>query len=291
MNVAGMVSDGLNAPFTGPLLSDMTATANGVGEGWSHLTAKEIQDMESILRAGMVGYAYLYPHGEEIPKVYVFCMTPENIANFIGQHRADCSEMTLTDRLDMTVLTTYGEFIDKCPNQKLLREVLQHLIPIQMGEAVPKEVTSVTMDTYDLYDDLLEVVRTGLTPEDLKQAELSAKSTVWHYYQPGVNVNAYPYLEAKWIGEKNLRSCKLENTPENLAAFIQQKKAVDEISIRDPKGTEVIIARLGYVHMCLDEAYLKNRLQPALTELRRSGNVPVIQEADAPAQSDMKMEM
>ena len=291
MNVAGMVSDGLNAPFTGPLLSDMTATANGVGEGRSHLTEKEIQDMELILREGMVGYAYLYPHGEEIPKVYVFCMTPENIANFIGQHRADCSEMTLTDRLDMTVLTTYGEFIDKCPNQELLRQVLQHLMPIQMGEAVPKEVTSVTMDTYDLYDDLLEEVLTGMTPEDLKQAELSAKSTVWHYYKPGVDVSAYPYLEAKWIGEKNLRSCKLENTPENLAAFIQQKKDVEEISFRDPNGAEVIIARLGYVHMCLDESYLKNRLQPTLQEFRRSGDVPVIQEADTPIQSDMKMEM
>lgn len=291
MNVAGMVSDGLNAPVTGPLLSDMTATANGVGEGRNHLMAQEIQDMESILRAGMVGYAYLYPHGEEIPKVHVFCMTPENIANFIGQHRADCSEMTLTDRMDMTILTTFGEFIDKCPNQELLREVLQHLVPIQMGEAVPKEVTSVTMDTYDLYDDLLEEVRTGLTPEDLKQAELSAKSTVWHYYKPGVDVSACPYLEAKWIGEKNLRSCKLENTPENLAAFIQQKKDVDEISIRDPNGTEMIIARFGYVHMCLDEVYLKNLLQPALSEQRRSGDDPVIQEADIPAQSDMKMEM
>lgn len=81
------------------------------------------------------------------------------------------------------------------------------------------------------------------------------------------------------------------NTPENLAAFIQQKKAVDEISIRDSKGTELIIARLGYVHMCLDEAYLKNQLQPALSELRRIGDIPVIQEADAPAQADMKMEM
>ena len=137
MNVAGMVSDGLNAPFTGPLLSDMTATANGVGEGRSHLTEKEIQDMESILRAGMVGYAYLYPHGEEIPKVYVFCMTPENIANFIGQHRADCSEMTLTDRLDMKVLSTHGEFIEQCPNQVLIAVVLLHLVPKRKGDEVP----------------------------------------------------------------------------------------------------------------------------------------------------------
>ncbi len=169
MNVVGMINDRLNAPFTGPLLSDMTATADGAGEGRRHLTAKEIQDMESILRAGMVGYAYLYPHGEEFPQVYVFSMTPENIANFIGQHRADCSEMTLTDRMDMVLLNTYGEFIDKCPDRQLLQAVLQHLVPIQCGEAEPKDVVSVTRDTYDLYDDLLEEVRTSMTSEDLKQ--------------------------------------------------------------------------------------------------------------------------
>ena len=91
---AGLVSamqDRLNAPFTGPLLSDLTSIEDGVGDGQNRLTAKDVQDMEAILRAGMIGYAYVYPHGGEIPDVYVFSMTPENIANFIGQHQADCS--------------------------------------------------------------------------------------------------------------------------------------------------------------------------------------------------------
>lgn len=289
MNVPGMVNDGLNAPFTGPLLSDMTATENGVKAGQCQLTEKEIQDMETILRTGAVGYAYVYPLDGDLPQTYVFSMSPENMANFIGTHGNNCRQIVITDRMDMLLLNTFGGFIDKCQDKQLLHDVLQHLVPIQFGEADTKQVVSVTRDTYDRYDDLLEEVRTGLTPEDLKQAELSAKSTLWHYYKPGVEVGASPYLEAKWIGEKNLRSCKLVNTPENLAAFIQQKKVVDEISIRDPKGTELIIARLGYVHMCLDEAYLKNRLQPALAELRRSGDMPVIQEADI--QADMKMEM
>ena len=165
MNVAGMINDRLNAPVTGPLLSDMTATADGAGEGRSHLTAKEIQDMESILRDGMVGYAYLYPHGEEFPQVYVFSMTPENIANFIGQHGMNYSEMTLTDRMDMTILTTCGGFIDKCPDRELLPNVLQHLIPIQMGEVKPKKVATVTMDTYDLYYEMLETAQISMKME------------------------------------------------------------------------------------------------------------------------------
>lgn len=165
MNVAGMINDRLNAPFTGPLLSDMTATADGAGEGRSHLTAKEIQDMESILRDGMVGYAYLYPHGEEFPQVYVFSMTPENIANFIGQHGMNYSEMTLTDRMDMTILTTCGGFIDKCPDRELLPNVLQYLIPIQMGEVKPKKVATVTMDTYDLYYEMLETAQISMKME------------------------------------------------------------------------------------------------------------------------------
>lgn len=291
MNVPGMVNDGLNAPVTGPLLSDMTATEDGVKVGQYQLTEKEIQDMETILRTGMVGYAHVYPLGGELPQTYVFSVTPENMGNFIGKHGRNCHKIVMTDRMDMLILDTYCGLIDKCPDKQLLHDVLQYLMPIQFRQAEPKVFPIISRDAYDRYDSVLEGVRTALTPEDLKQAELSAKSTVWHYYQPGVEVGAYPYLEAKWIGEKNLCSCKLENTPENLAAFIQQKKAVDEISIRDPNGTEVIIARLGYVHMCLDEAYLKNRLQPALSELRRSGDVPVIQEADTPANADMKMEM
>ena len=289
MNVPGMVSDGLNAPFTGPLLSDMTATADGVGVGQSHLTAQEIRDMESILRTGVVGYAYVYPLDGESPKVSVFNMTPKNMANFIGTHGSHCRQIVMTDRLDMLLLNTIGEFIDTCPDKQLLKSVLEHLVPIQFGEVAAKEVTFVTWGTYDRYDTVLEEVRKGLSIEDLKQAELSARNTVGHFCQPGYDVSAYPYLEAKWIGEKNLRSCELVNTPENLAAFIRQKKDAEEISIRDPEGTELIIARKGCVVMCLDEAYLKNQLQPALAELRRCENAPMVQDENTLQKTDMKM--
>ena len=152
-----------NAPFTGTLLSDLISPADGVGEGQDRLTAKDIENVETIFRTGRIGYAYLYPHGREIPQVHVMNMTPENIANFIGQHRGDSSEMTLTDQLDVTILTTYGEFIDKCPDKELLRDVLQYLVPIQMGEAAPKNIPAVTMDTYELYDEFLEATQMEMT--------------------------------------------------------------------------------------------------------------------------------
>lgn len=165
---AGLFSamqDRLNAPFTGPLLSDLTSIEDGVGDGQNCLTAKDVQDMEAILRAGMIGYAYVYPHGGEIPDVYVFSMTPENIASFIGQHQADCSEMTLTDQMDITILTTFGGFIDKCPDREMLQNVLQHLVPIQMGESSPKDVPAVSMDTMDLYNEILEQTQSEMRME------------------------------------------------------------------------------------------------------------------------------
>ena len=169
MNVPGVVSDGLNAPFTGPLLSDMTATENGVTVGQHQLSATEIQDMEMILRTGKVGYAYVYPIGGEPPQTYVFSMTPENMGNFIGKHGANCHKIVMTDRLDMLILDTYCCLIDQCRDKQLLRDVMQHLMPIQFRQAEPKEFPMVSYETYDRYDRVLEDVRKGLTPEELKQ--------------------------------------------------------------------------------------------------------------------------
>ena len=169
MNVAGMINDRLNAPFTGPLLSDMTATENGVKVGQCQLTAKEIKDMETILRTGMVGYAYVYPIGGEPPQTYVFSMTPENVGNFIGKYGYNCNKIVMTDRMDMLILDTYCCLIDKCSDKQLLRDVMQHLMPIQFRQAEPKEFPMVSYETYDRYDKALEEVWTGMTPEDLKQ--------------------------------------------------------------------------------------------------------------------------
>lgn len=159
------MADNRNSTFHGPLLSDLTVTADGVGKGEYRLTQKQIQNVESILRSGNVGYAYLYSQGREIPEVFMFSLTPENIANFIGQRMGQDTEMTLTDQLDVTVLTTFGGFIDKCPDRGMLQNVLQHLVPIQMGQTRVKEVPTVSMDTMDLYSEMLEHAQSEIRME------------------------------------------------------------------------------------------------------------------------------
>ena len=159
------MADNRNSTFHGPLLSDLTDTADGVGKGVYCLTQEQIQNVESILQSGNVGYAYLYPQGREIPEVFVFSLTPENIANFIGQQTGRNVEITMTDQLDLTVLTTFGGFIDKCPDRNLLQDVLQHLVPLQMGEATPKDVPTVSMDTMELYSEMLEQAQSEMKME------------------------------------------------------------------------------------------------------------------------------
>jgi hypothetical protein len=159
------MADNRNSTFHGPLLSDLTDTADGVGKGVYCLTQEQIQNVESILQSGNVGYAYLYPQGREIPEVFVFSLTPENIANFIGQRMGQDVEITMTDQLDLTVLTTFGGFIDKCPDRSLLQDVQQHLVPIQMGQTMAKEVPTVSMDTMELYSEMLEMVQSEMKME------------------------------------------------------------------------------------------------------------------------------
>lgn len=165
MDYMDLIREELNAPETGPLLSDLMSPGEEIRQGENSLTEKDIQTVESILRSGRVGYAYLYPQGREIPEVFVFSQTPENIANFIGQQMGQNTEMTLINQLDVMVLTTFGGFIDKCPDKELLRNVLQHLVPIQMGEVSSKEVPAVSMDTMDQYNEMLEMKQSEMGME------------------------------------------------------------------------------------------------------------------------------
>lgn len=53
-------------------------------------------------------------------------------------------EIIVTDTVDRKILNTIGEFIDRCPNQELLQQILPHLVPIQMGETEPQEIPVAT---------------------------------------------------------------------------------------------------------------------------------------------------
>lgn len=98
------------------------------------MTNKEIGEMfdrQNLVRG------YVYPQ-DGCRSEYWFEKSPSHIANFIMQH-AEAREIVLTDVMDNLILNTIGEFIDHCPDQSLLRQILPHLIPMQTGEKQPWE--------------------------------------------------------------------------------------------------------------------------------------------------------
>jgi hypothetical protein len=71
---------------------------------------------------------------------YYFEKSPSSIANFIMLKKELADKMILTDTLDRLVLDTYGEFINRCPDQKLLQDITKELVPMQMGELEPVSI-------------------------------------------------------------------------------------------------------------------------------------------------------
>ena len=113
---------------------------------------QEAYDMvERIMDTEMMGYDYLYPRGEEMRKEYLISTTPENLANFIGSHFTDAGKMVITDVMDRLIVDTVGGFLDTCPDQKLCRELIGRLAPIQMGEKAPGEIFAVDREMSEEY--------------------------------------------------------------------------------------------------------------------------------------------
>ena len=113
---------------------------------------QEAYDMvERIMDTEMMGYDYLYPRGEEMRKEYLISTTPENLANFIGSHFTDAGKMVITDVMDRLIVDTVGGFLDTCPDQKLCRELIGRLAPIQMGEQEPGESLAVDREMSEEY--------------------------------------------------------------------------------------------------------------------------------------------
>lgn len=85
----------------------------------------------------VVGYVYGLD-GER--QEYYFEKSPSSIASFIMLKKEHADKMILTDMLDRLVLDTYGEFINRCPDQKLLQEITKELVPMQFGEKEPVSI-------------------------------------------------------------------------------------------------------------------------------------------------------
>lgn len=95
---------------------------------------EDIEMVEQLLKKDNLGFAYLYLESGEARKEFMFEMTAENIANFIGGHFYDAKKIILTDMADRLILDTIGGFIDRCPDQLLCVDIISLLAPIQMGE-------------------------------------------------------------------------------------------------------------------------------------------------------------
>ena len=94
---------------------------------------------------------YVYPY-EGCRSEYLFEYSPSNIASFIMQH-TDAREIILTDVLDRKILNTIGYFIDRCPDQELLPQIMEHLLPIQLGDKEPREFPVATAEEVEaLYE-------------------------------------------------------------------------------------------------------------------------------------------
>ena len=109
------------------------------------------EKVEKIMEDGNVGYAYLYLNNSVLGEGFVFSMTPENIANFLGSHFLEARKMILTDLADRLILDTYGGFVDHCQDKELLVKILDTLVPIQRGMEKAQEFPIITRDEYEKY--------------------------------------------------------------------------------------------------------------------------------------------
>jgi len=91
----------------------------------------------------IIGYVYGLD-GE--CREYYFEKSPSGIASFIILKKEHVDKMILTDMLDRLVLDTFGEFINRCPDQKLMQEITKELVPMQLGEKEPANIPIVSVD-------------------------------------------------------------------------------------------------------------------------------------------------
>lgn len=107
----------------------------------------------------IIGYVYGYDGKRQ---AYYLENSPSNIANFIMLYNENVDKIILTDQADRLILNTIGEFINQCPDQEFLREVLKNLVPMQMGDKEPSEILTASEDEFEklLYEEDQQVMET-----------------------------------------------------------------------------------------------------------------------------------
>lgn len=80
--------------------------------------------------------------------------TPEQISAFIMEYGV-AGNITITDSLDIAVITTFGTLLNRCSDQEyLLKHLRPILIPLQTGE---KEIKFISIDIPISLDDEINI--------------------------------------------------------------------------------------------------------------------------------------
>ena len=61
--------------------------------------------------------------------------------------------------MDNLILNTIGEFIDRCKNEEVLPKILEHLIPMQMGDAKTQEISVATDAEVEAYFNMCDGIK------------------------------------------------------------------------------------------------------------------------------------
>ena len=104
----------------------------------------EKEALSELLKKDLI-IGYVYGLDGECQQYY-FEKSPSYIASFIMLKKEHADKMILTDTLDRLVLDTFGEFINRCPDQKLLQEITKELIPMQRGKKEPVSFPIVSVE-------------------------------------------------------------------------------------------------------------------------------------------------
>ena len=104
----------------------------------------EREALSQLLKKDLI-IGYVYGLDGECQEFY-FEKSPSGIASFIILKKEHADKMILTDMLDRLVLDTFGEFINRCPDQKLLQEITKELVPMQLGDKEPLSIPIVSID-------------------------------------------------------------------------------------------------------------------------------------------------
>lgn len=106
------------------------------------------EELYELMEDGNLGYACVYfKRDKGMHTDFMFKMTAENIANFIGKNAFTADKIIMTDMCDCLICeSVFGGFLMNCPDQNLCRQIIPHLAAIQMGDAEVKDFLVATRE-------------------------------------------------------------------------------------------------------------------------------------------------